>query len=72
MNTNTMTVNPIKTVRGLKIALSRKANSLNVKIVNLVVNGNGVSFTVDPSSVEAVNTLNSIVYKLGYTIAPVV
>ena len=64
-----MSTNTVKSTRGLKIALSRKANQLNVKVTNLVLNGTTVSFSVEPSTVEVVATLNAIATKLGYSVS---
>ena len=59
--------NPVvKSVRGLKIALTRKANQLNVKITNLVITDNVVEFAIDPNIADIYNQLAAIVIKLGY------
>lgn len=64
-----MSTNTVKSTRGLKIALTRKANQLNVKVTNLALNGTTVSFGVEPTNEPATLALNTIATKLGYSVS---
>ena len=67
-SSNAVVNQPVKSVRGLKIALTRKANQLNVKITNLVITDNVVAFAIDPNIADIYNQLAAIVIKLGYAL----
>ena len=73
----TPVVSTPKTTRGLKIALTRKANQLKAKIVNLVIKDNNVTFEIEAnnsantsiSNDNIIIQLKAIAKKLGYTVS---
>ena len=47
-----------KSVRGLKIALSRRANKLGVRVKELTIDGSNVTFSLEKIIGQQVDTLN--------------
>lgn len=64
----TNNTNQKKSIRGLKIALTRKANKLNAKITNLIIRDDDMVILILSldSPISAEIELKNLVVKFGY------
>ena len=68
---STVVSNVVKSPRGVKIAVRRAANKLNVDVGTVEVVNNTVAYKV-PTDTVAAETLANVAAKNGYTVVPVV